>query len=343
MKRASLRDIASKSGVSLKTVSRILRGEVENHRPDTCELVKSVAERMNYRPNLAAGAVFGRQTRTVGIMIPFSYEADFFGRIVKGAHDELIKRNYAPILIFSTPELGLREQIHRLIDRQVDGILVRPMYETVDDILLEEVLGRNLPLVIVLRPTKMQGKLDFVGSDDRHNGAMAARHLLELGHRQAAFLAVDYTAELLTDSISGQRWEGFRDAFAAAGGETRLCYRERTGADVKAMSAELLKSIPRPTAIFAMNDRMALDVYAAAQECGLRIPRDLSVVGCGNLDYSPHVTPPLTTVDQHPGRIGAEAAVRLIARIERKNGPPEELRLPGTLIARESAAAPGTP
>jgi DNA-binding LacI/PurR family transcriptional regulator len=76
MKKPSLRDIALESGVSFKTVSRILRGETENHRKRTCEQVWAVANRLQYRPNLAAGAVFGRKTKTVGIMIPFGYEIE---------------------------------------------------------------------------------------------------------------------------------------------------------------------------------------------------------------------------------------------------------------------------
>jgi LacI family transcriptional regulator len=336
MKRVSLRDIAKESGVSLKTVSRILSGDVDSHRPETCAVVQDVAARLNYRPNLAAGAVFGRATRTVGIMIPFADDGDFYGRIVKGAHDELVRSNYAPILVLSTPELDLRQQIHSLIDRRVDGILVRPMYERVDEVLLEEVLGRRLPLVIVMRPTEMTGKLDFVGADEYAMGTMAGRHLLERGHRNTAFIGVDSTEKPWPETVTGQRWRGFRDVLRAAGGSSVLACQDRSVAQPIEMVCDLLRLTPRPTAIFAATDRLALDTYAAAARLGLRVPQDLSVIGCGNLVYGAHMTPPLTTCDSHPEQMGAAAAACLIDRIEKKRRKPVELRIQPTLVERAS-------
>lgn len=339
MKKPSLRDIARESGVSLKTVSRILRGEVENHKKETCDNVWAVARRLQYRPNLAAGAVFGRKTKTVGIMIPFGYEGDFYGRIVKGAHDELTKNKYAPILVFATPELDLREQIHRLIDRRVDGILLRPMYEKVDDILLEEVINRDLPLVIVMRPTDMRGRVDFVGSDDYEVGRMAARHLLGLGHRSIAFLGIDNTDTINPENIVGRRWTGFHDTVVSAGGKAYLSYRNRTNAEPAEMACEILGQQPRPTGIFAPMDRMCLGIYAAALKKNLRIPEDLSVVGCANMDYTPFMYPPLTSIDLHPEAMGATAVTRLIRRIGGTLEPAMEIMIASTLIKRESTAA----
>lgn len=339
MKKPSLRDIALESGVSFKTVSRILRGETENHRKRTCEQVWAVANRLQYRPNLAAGAVFGRKTKTVGIMIPFGYEGDFFGRIVKGAHDELMKNKYAPILVFATGELDLREQIHRLIDRRVDGILLRPMYEKVDDILLEEVINRDLPLVIVMRPTDMRGRVDFVGFDDYEVGRAAALHLLGLGHKNAVFLGIDFTDTLIPESIIGRRWTGFHDTITAAGGKPVLEYRNRTGANPFMMATEVLEREPQVTAIFTPSDRLCMGIYAAAQKKNLRIPEDLSVIGCANMDYTPFMVPPLTTIDLHPEAMGATAAKRLISRIEGEKEPAMEIMIAPALIKRESTAS----
>ena len=339
MKKPSLRDIALESGVSFQTVSRILRGETDKHKKKTCEHVWAVANRMQYRPNLAAGAVFGRKTRTVGIMIPFGYEGDFFGRIVKGAHDELMKSKYAPILVFATPDLDLHDQIHRLIDRRVDGILLRPMYEKVDEILLEEVISRGLPLVIVLRPADIRGRVDFVGSNDYEIGRLAARHLLGLGHRNIAFMGIDFTDRINPEAIIGRRWTAFRDTISAAGGKAHLEYRQRTNADPVVMASEILEKKPDTTAIFGSLDRLCLGIYEAASKKNLRIPENLSVIGCTNLDYTPFIMPPLTTIDVDPEAIGAAAAARLIRRIEGDAEPAMEIMIAPKMIVRKSTAA----
>ncbi len=334
--RVSLRDVAREAGVSLKTASRVLNGE--NATSQTAQRVRSTIQNLNYRPNLAAGAVFGRLTRTVGVMIPFSYDGSFYGKIVKAAHDELVVRNYAPILLFATPELNLKQQIHRLVDRRVDGILLRPMYEHIDEVLLAEILERDIPLVTVMKPTALAARVDFVGNNNRRLGELAAIHLLKLGHRRSVLMTYTAAENIESDDVMNERWFGFRTTMEAAGCEPLLHCRVRNSCTAFEMAQEILGRYPEATAIFTPIDRLSLGVYKAAAEKGLRIPHDLSVLGAGNLDFAAELNPALTTFDQNPEKIGSRAALALMDRIEKNVDTGRTIEVEMTLIERESTA-----
>jgi len=334
----SLRDIAQEAGVSLKTASRVLNGE--SAAKHTAEKVLAAAKRLNYRPNLAAGAVFGRQTRTVGLMIPSPVDHSFYGKIVRSAHDELVRQNYAPILVLATPELDLKEQIHRLVDRRVDGIILRPMYEHVDDVFAAEILERDIPLVTVLRPTELGGRVDHVDTDAHGIGAQAARHLMERGHRRVGCLSLKSPLVPFEETGYGITCLGFRKALQDAGAEAPLHCRDRGSCTPLEMAEELLDAHPDITAVFTPMDSLGLGIYAAAQKRGLSIPDDLSVIGSGNLDHVAHMLPPMSTFDNHPERIGMLAARRLIERIEKKVQPGATIAVEASLIERDSVAAP---
>ena len=342
-KKSSLRDIAKESGVSLKTVSRIVRGEVTSHKPSTCEKVLAVAERLKYRPNLAAGAVFGRQTRTVGMMIPFSDDGDHYSKLVKGAHDELIRNNYAPLLIFANEELGLMDQVNHLIDRRVDGILLRPMYESVDRDLLKGVTESSTPLVVVNRSAATSQNIDSVAPDYYGIGVLAAQSFIDAGHKEAAYLSIDYTGEIPGAQPNDQRWAGFSETLKKAGRSAILCSRQRKDLDIKAMAEELLNRPQPVTAIFVYTDRWCLEVYTIARKLGLSIPKDLSVIGCGNTGLCASMDPPLTSIDTRPYEMGVLSASRLLRMIEDKFSKSEavykkveNITLPPKLMVRGS-------
>lgn len=334
--KVSLRDIARKSGVSFKTVSRVLNGERVTNA--TAQKVLKVTKRLNYRPNLAARAAFGKQTRTVGLMIPSNIDASFYGKIVRAAHDELVKQNYAPLLMLATPELDIKEQIHRLVDRRVDGILLRPMYEHVDEVFAKEILERDIPLVTVLKPTELGDRVDHIGTAAYEIGEQAARYLMKLGHRQICCLSLKSHLIPFEQATYGISWKGFRDTLVAAGVKAVLHCRERLSCTPFEIADEMLEKYPTITAVFTPMDSLGLGIYGAAQKRGLVIPTDLSVLGIGNFDYVVNMYPPMTTFDNHPEEIGMLAAKRLIERIENKVKPGKTVNVEACLIERSSTA-----
>jgi LacI family transcriptional regulator len=341
-KMCTLRQVAETAGVSIATVSRVLNkagGSAFTHQ--TAGHVKAVATDLGYRPNLLMRGVAGRSTRTVGVMIPLGM---YYVHVVEGVHDGLEEADYAMILtskrvyVPSPESEDERKAMHRLLDRRVDGIILRPTHDGVSDLYFEEVWKRGIPMVAVDREL-LGVHCDYVGTDNVAAGRIAAEHLLSLGHRQLAHLAGPPTVSVVRD-----RRKGFEDAVAAFGGA--YCVTVETtesAAHQRDSIAGLLARTPRPTGLFAMNDTLAEAVYAVAAEQGLTIPDDLSIVGCGNLPPSQYLVPSLTSFEQTPHAIGRQAARFLLERLRstEKEKAPRQVRLMPELVVRKSTAAPG--
>lgn len=342
MSGATLREIAKKSGFSYQTVSRVLNKQGHLHRTETVRRVMEVAEELGYRPNLNARGIQMGRTRTIGILADLAPDS-FSRNLLLGIHDEVISEDYLPIFLMSRPGLANElEQIHRLVDRRVDGVVLRPVMHEVSDQYLREVVDRHLHLVTVDIQVPDTRFVDFVGTDDLLGGLLAARHLLELGHRRLAF--VSWFMHLI---MKQHRRDAFCDAVRSVPGATAEVVdiqfdRETWG---KAEALELLRRPDRPTAVFVGADDIARGIYLAAAELGLRIPQDLSVVGYSDLDFAMRMRPPLTTVRQDPYQIGRLASRLVLQRIRGKITceEPQQTRLRPELVVRASTGpAPRT-
>jgi LacI family transcriptional regulator len=190
-----------------------------------------------------------------------------------------------------------------------------------------------MPVVMIDRDVP-NVEADAVLSDNRLGGFLATRHLLELGHRRIACIAGPRTI-----TPSAERITGYRKALEEAGLSydegliVRGDYHAQSGMDI---THSLLKRDPRPTAIFALNDLMAIGALRAAAEAGCSIPQDLAVVGYDDLEIAHFTNPPLTTIAQPKKEIGAQAVNLLADRISQKDRPPSRLVLPPELIVRRS-------
>ncbi len=332
----SLRRIGEETGLAVPTVSRILRG-LDQCLPETRERVQEVASRLGYRPNLLVHALQTGRSNTVGVMVYVGGE--FGARLAVGIHEGLKERDCLSLLAWTHPTRDARDpsdeldQIHRLLDRRVDAVILHPRVDTVDDCYLSEVWKRDIPLVTVDHELP-KTHADFVGTDDVAGGRLAAEHLLALGHRVCAHIAGP--SELLAGL---QRREGFEQAIAACPGATCVSIEDTTFGEGAADAARhLLELMPRPTAIFCSNDLQARELYHVAAQRGLTIPDDLSVVGFADLTLASDLHPPLTTLRQMPEAIGRRAAAFVLDRRDgRWSDPtPRKERLMPELIERGS-------
>ncbi|MBN1517826.1 LacI family DNA-binding transcriptional regulator [Candidatus Sumerlaeota bacterium] len=339
MAGVTLREIARKSGVSYQTVSRILNHQSNLHKPDTVARVRKVAEELGYRPNLNARGIQTGKTRMIGIMNGFG-QGPLDENLLLGMHDALIQLDYLPIMLMTRPGVCTSlEQVHRLVDRRVEGIVLRPASQDIADDCLREIADRKIPLVMVEFEADGAEFADFAGADDIKGGELAAEHLLRLGHSRVA-----YISWLMQTEQKQERLKGFQDAFHEAG-DTQL-----TIADIpfdlhtlgEPFVRELLSRPDRPTAVFVSTDDLAKGVYAAARDLRLRIPQDLSVVGFSDLGFAAEMQPALTTLRHDPLEIGEQAVRLLLDRIEGKviDPRPRKVRLAPELIIRESTAPP---
>lgn len=333
----SLKAIAAESGMSIASVSRILRGR-DQCSADTRARVLAVAEKHRYRPNMLVQGMRTGQTRTIGCLI--HVQDEFFGRLAAGIHDALVAADYVPIFLWPriranpTEPTNELEQIHRLLDRRVDGVILRPNDDGINDNYLHELWDRGVPLVAVDRELE-KTHADFVGTDDEQGGRLAGEYLRGLGHRCVGHLAGP-------DAITTSRLR--RRGFEAAVHGLQLvteCDITFGGPATLDAARRLLAHRPRPTAVFCANDYQAAFVYGTAADLGLRIPQDLAVVGFADLQLARYLQPELTTVRQCPERIGGEAVRLLLARMAgTAPATPQKLRLPTELVTRASTAPP---
>ena len=324
--------------MSLMTVSRALRG-ANGVSAATRDRVASIAKKHNYTTNMLVRGIRTGLTWTAGVMMPANHS--FYSGIIAGVHDELARAKYAMLLSslpvdYSRPgqSADLRH-LMPLIERRVDGLIFRPTDDRATDLHLEELRRRQIPFVTVDRHLPA-AHCDFVGTDDYSGGTMAARHFLELGHRRVGFLAgPDYV------STARQRRRGFVDTIEEEGGHCTTI--EMLDFVDPAAAMHFLSLKPRPTALFCVNDPMALVVLALARERGVRIPQDLSVVGFADLPEASVVTPRLSTVRQDPQAIGRRAAQVLLRRITggAETGAYEMIQLAPALMVRDSTAPVG--
>jgi LacI family transcriptional regulator len=328
-----LKDIARDLGVSVVTVSKVLRGNADIGEETRKRVLKRMKE-LNYQPNMMARGLASGRTYTVGLVVP-DLVHPYFAEFAKSLSGVLRMSNRALILASSEEDPDVeRQEIRTLLNRGVDVLMIascqanlRNFYELGDDRTPYILFDRNFPHLAA----------HFVGSDDVLVGEMATNHLIEIGRRRIAHIGGK------NSSPSLDRLRGYRNALAAAGLPSRDSFvvtRERveeSGDRVGfQLMQDLLKLEPRPDAVFCYNDLTAVGAIDATLQAGLRVPQDIAFVGCGNLRYANYLRVPLSSIDHGTaelGRIAGQLALDLSAKPEQE---PRSVLLPSTLIARES-------
>lgn len=336
-KQVTIRDIAGQTGYSFQTVSRVLNGNAALHKAATVRKIEKVAAEMGYVQNIFAKGMQSGKSYSVGLIIdPF---IDHFSEeIFRGAHDELMHRNYLPILLMHRQDDKDEQLVQRLAERRVEGLIIRPYQNRMEEV-SAAIEQHQMPVVSVDYALTSGKKHDFVGTADEHGGQIAAEHLLGLGHR--------FIAGLFTDAESLQlRKRGFEFSLARTAGTQPPVLLEqwdfKDDEANRAMIRTMLETKKRPTAIFAGGDFMLPTIYRVVHEMALSIPADLSVVGFGDEVFSKHLIPPATTLHQDAYDIGIQAAQLVIDRIENKERqvPVRQLRFEPHLVVRGSTAQP---
>ena len=327
-RRATLRDIAKDLGVSKTTVSNAFS------RPDqlSAELrarVLSGAREAGYHgPDPVARMLRTRRAGALGLVFPesltYAFEDPTAVELLRGVADACEERGMALLIVprgrRATEDTAEQRAAHGAV---VDGFLAYSLPR--GSVLLQHVLERRLPVVLIDQP-RLEG-LRTVGIDDRGGAAEAGRHLLNLGHRLFGIVTLPGHPEAsggpmdaarivgsLYD-VTASRMAGYRDALGDAGIELDQVpvYEGGRNDDNSGRSAGqyLLSLSPRPSAILAMGDRLALGVLDIARELGLKIPRDLSIVGFDGIPATDRSRPALTTIRQ-PLHLKGYVAARLL-------------------------------
>ena len=323
--------LAELAGVDASTVSRALKGDSKRVAAATITRIRALAAENGYQPHAMASALRTGRSGVVGVLMPSLTDvvmATMFEAIARAARTAGFQA-----VVATTHGSGAahRAAVSGLLQRGVDGV-----------ILADSVLGRTVslelvesgvPFVCALRP---HGAYAAVEADDLAGGALAARHLLDLGHREVCVLAGPANV-----STAARRLTGFGETWRDGGASVAALRHGGFGVrDGHQAMRRVLEDGDPPTAVFAVNDDNAVGAARALSEHGLRVGADIALVGYNDVDVSSYLPVPLTSVRNDLTRIG-KTAMRLLDRRLRGEDVTSVVIRPA-LIPRESSATPAT-
>jgi DNA-binding LacI/PurR family transcriptional regulator len=333
---ANMKDIAKIAGVSLGTVSHVLNNSARVREPVRKRVLEAV-QAAGYQPSQLARGLRRDKTNMIGMIIP-DITNPFFPAVVRGAEDVAFSNGFRLILC-NTDNDHSKEMVHlnELRTFLPAGLIVIPSNFSDLTAQAESYRQAGTGVVCIDRlPKNWSG--DSVTADNEAGAYSASRWLLQMGHRRLATI----TGPLhLTNAQD--RLDGFKRALKEVGLDLAPEYVQETTFDRQGGYSKtllLLRLIPRPTAIFAGNDMIALGALLAVRDAGLQCPQDISIMGFDDLDLAELTNPSLSSVSQSGYQLGTTAARILLDRIERDAGPAKHVILKTSLKLRDSVAAP---
>ena len=335
----TLKDVARAADVHVSTASRALDpARATRIGADTVARVEAAAEKLGYTPDLIAKGLKSGMTTMIGVVVA-DLENPFIGPIIRGISEQVESTGYVTIVTETLEDHDRFERtLNHLLSHRVDAVITTAARSS-DQHLLVRFARRTRAFITAVRKVDGSG-LPFVIMDDEQGGELAARHLLELGHTVLAQLRGPMDIEAFSN-----RAEGFHRTVGAAravdatvrGRASGLTAEE--GRRLMALTLDQNPESP-PTAVFAHADLMAIGALEELRSRGLSCPGDISIVGYDDAPLVNRISPPLSTIALPGEEIGARAGEMVLDMLVEPGEPPESVRLPAELIARESTAAP---
>jgi LacI family transcriptional regulator len=332
---ATIYDVAERASVSIGTVSRYISKNGYVGEQTRARIAAAIAE-LGYRPSSIARSLTNKRTHMIGLLVS-DLANPFTPEVARGVQDIADAAGYCT-LIYNTDGDDAREAraLNLLRERQVDGVIVTPPETEQGDKAILALRDEGIPVVLLGRSLEGTG-LDKVTADTHSGAILAVRHLAELGHRRIAYVGG-------MPGVGVGRRDGYIEGLAQCGipADPALIIECRRGRDGGAAAlTQLIESDRLPTAIFTMNDMLALGVMSEALTRGISIPEELSIIGFDDIPFAAHVHPPLTTVAQPKFLLGQTAVEMLLRRLgEEADAPARRATLDCTLVRRGTAAAP---
>ncbi len=335
MARCTITDVAAASGVSIKTVSRVLNEE-PSVRPETRRRVREAMTAMNYQPSLPARSLAGRRSSLIALLFE-NPSANYVFAVQSGAMAKC-RETQLRLLVQPLNDLGepLIDEVLAMVDQtHIDGVVITPPLSANTE-LIAALDSRGLPFVRIA-PDGTSHSSPIVEMDDEAAAHEMASYLLALGHRRIGFIKGHpghHSSKL--------RLEGFQAALASWGvdpAEQPVEQGYNSFESGLTAARRLLACTERPTAIFASNDDMAAGAIFVAHEFGIRVPDELSVSGFDDTQLASTIYPPLTTVHQ-PSYNMSYTATGLLIDLIKRNAVPASTQLAHNLVKRASTAPP---
>lgn len=339
--KTTLHQIAKETGFSVSTVSRVLSGSSYPVNANTRETILKAADAHHYAPptirKMTGNAV---ERNTVGVVIP-TMTNPFYTQLICGIEKKCEQYGYTPIVCSSrrNPQKEI-ENLRIICESGVKGILVSSIN---DDLSFLSAIARQRFPIVVFDQSVKDLDVSYVMFDYYDAGKLAVEHLYLKGHRRIAFLCPPLNRSVRLNALDGYRSAlkrfqlPFREEYVIIAEEEsefdHASYDFEIGAR---LAARLCALSERPTAVFTMNDVMALGVISGLSALGLRVPEDISIVGFDNLEISAVSSPPLTTVNQPAFEIGHLSAEILFERLIGKSSERKTINLHASIVERGS-------
>nr|BBH85414.1 LacI family transcriptional regulator [Thermosporothrix sp. COM3] len=320
----TLKDVALRAGVSIKTVSNVIHGNIHVKEEKRQRVLQALKE-LNYQPNLPARYLRKGRVGILSLVIP-ELRNPYFAEIAEAVIDAAAEQSYRVMLDFTSGTYEHeRQAIEKLHSNLIDGIILNSLMLKAEDLHIQG--NEKLPIVL-LGEHSLDMEYDHVTFDNVAAAYAATTHLLQLGRRQIAVIGFSRQMQRETTLL---RFRGYAQALADAGlslQESLLVYTPTAyDRESGAQAVHTLLERQQPfDALFCFNDLMAFGAMRALYERGLHVPEDIAVVGFDNLEEARFSVPSLTTVAPDKRQIGTTAVTRLLQCI---NGP--ETHVPGTV------------
>lgn len=331
----TIQSVAEEAGVSPATVSRVFN-DTAPVEESTRERILEVADRLGYVPNATARSLSTRQTRTIGVLLPF-LTGEYFPEVIRGLDQAARDHNRFLLLSSSHHTSDDFKRALRSMYGRVDGlVLMLPQLAAAE---FQEHLPSEIP-VVLLNCAPGGHRFSVLSIDNHEGGRLATLHLIENGHERIGII----TGEL-SNFDARERLGGYHAAMEAAGlprSDDWIASGEFTRESGREGIRRLMDADPSPTAVFVSNDYMAMGAIRALQEDGYDVPGDISLVGFDNLPSAEHFTPSLSTVDARMVDLGTEAISMLMELTDDENASEASRRvkqLDPFLRARASSRA----
>jgi LacI family transcriptional regulator len=338
-----MKDLAEDLGVSVVTISKVLRDHPDIGKETRERVLKRVKE-LRYQPNATARSLVTGRSYLIGLVVPDLIHP-FFAEVAKALSMAIQKKGYS-LIIASSEENPLVEEreIEQMMARRLDGLIVASSGSSQEP--FRRLQEAKQPYVLIDRKFA-QFSANFVGTDDVAVGRLATEHLIDVGCKRIAHIRGR------NNSTGLQRFEGYRQALSKGAHSFSKQYviqRETVDIQSRQQGAIAMQSLlalnPKPDGVFCYNDPLAIGAMDTILAAGLSIPGDIAIIGCGNLHYDDALRVPLSSVDQQNAQVGEAAGKLLLAMLSSKNGRsrPKSIVLEPHLVPRASTArlAPGS-
>ena len=333
---ATIHDVAKRAGVAPITVSRVINNS-GYFSQETRRRVESAIAELEYVPNRLARSLRSKRTNTLALVLT-DITNPFFTTLARGVEDAASDAGFM-VIFCNTDESETEERkyLQVLLQQQVDGILLVPARSSAEPVKL--IQKQNTPVVVLDRRVPPEAQVDMVHCDNENGAYQLVKTLIDLGHRQIAILGGPRSVSTADDRLAG-----YQRALCEAGmtNNDHLIYAGTfTQASGYELVQQVLKAEPRPTALFAANNLIAIGALRALRDSGLRVPEEMAMVSFDDLPANLVTFPFFTVVAQPAYEMGFTATQLLLARLAGK--APEqcqEVILPTEMIVRQSSGQP---